>query len=82
VENFDEGRRRNGGVRGAVQASNGRRASENSITLSCVGGFGALAEMDATDAEKAQARRVQRLLYGLMIVMIGVPVVIFLVRLF
>jgi hypothetical protein len=38
--------------------------------------------MDATDAEKTQARRVQRLLYGLMIVMIGVPVVIFVVRLF
>ena len=46
------------------------------------GGFGALAEMDATDAEKANARRVQRLLYGLMIVMIGVPLIIFVVRLF
>lgn len=54
----------------------------NSITLSWIGGFGALAEMEATDAEKAQARRVQRLLYGLMVVMIGVPLVIFLVRLF
>lgn len=38
--------------------------------------------MDATDAEKAQARRVQRLLYGLMIVMIGVPIAIFIIRLF
>ena len=53
-----------------------------SIALSWEGGFGALAEMDATDAEKANARRVQRLLYGLMIVMIGVPLIVFVVRLF
>lgn len=38
--------------------------------------------MDATDAEKANARRVQRLLYALMILMIGVPLMIFVVRLF
>lgn len=39
-------------------------------------------QMDATDAEKARAGRTQRLLYGLMIVMIGVPAAIFVVRLF
>jgi hypothetical protein len=38
--------------------------------------------MDATDAEKAKARRVQQLLYGLMAVMIVVPAVVFVVRLF
>jgi hypothetical protein len=38
--------------------------------------------MEGTDAEKAQARRVQRWLYGLMIVMIGVPFVIFVLRFF
>jgi hypothetical protein len=48
--------------------------------LSWEGAFGALMKMDATDAEKANARRVQRLLYGLMIVMIGVPLIIFVVR--
>lgn len=53
-----------------------------SIALSWGAGFGALARMDATDAEKANARRVQRLLYGLMMVMIGVPLIIFVVRLF
>lgn len=55
---------------------------ECSITLSWEGAFGALTQMDATDAEKANARRVQRLLYGLMIVLIGVPLIIFVVRLF
>lgn len=50
------------------------------IALSWEGAFGALIKMDATDAEKANARRVQRLLYGLMIVMIGVPLIIFVVR--
>ncbi len=55
---------------------------ECSITLSWEGAFGALTQMDATDAEKANARRVQRLLYGLMIVLIGVPLMIFVVRLF
>ena len=39
--------------------------------MSWEGAFGALTQMDATDAEKANARRVQRLLYGLMIVLIG-----------
>lgn len=37
--------------------------------------------MDATDDEKKQGRRVQRLLYALIVVMIGVPVIIFLLRL-
>jgi hypothetical protein len=36
--------------------------------------------MDATDAEKAHARRVQKFLYGLMAVLIGLPAVIFLLR--
>jgi hypothetical protein len=38
--------------------------------------------MQVSDAEKNHARRVQRFIYGLMAVMIGVPVVIFVVRLF
>jgi hypothetical protein len=38
--------------------------------------------MDATDAEKAKARQVQRLLYGLMAAMIAVPAIVFVVRLF
>ena len=33
--------------------------------------------MDATETEKTRARRVQWLLYALMIVMIGVPVLVF-----
>jgi hypothetical protein len=37
-------------------------------------------EMDATEAEKANARRVQWLLYGLVIVMIGAPVLVFFLR--
>jgi hypothetical protein len=36
--------------------------------------------MDATQAEKAKARRVQWLLYALMIVMIGAPVLVFILR--
>jgi hypothetical protein len=50
--------------------------------LSCAGAFGALTEMDATEAEKANARRVQRLLYGLMVVMIGAPIIVYLLRIF
>ncbi len=38
--------------------------------------------MDATEAEKAQARRTQRMLYILMAVMIGVPVLVFVLRTF
>ena len=37
-------------------------------------------EMDATEAEKANARRVQRLLYCLMVVMIGAPLIVYLLR--
>ena len=36
--------------------------------------------MEATEDEKKQARRVQRLLYGLMLVMIVAPVIVFLLR--
>jgi len=36
--------------------------------------------MDATEAEKAKARRVQWLLYALMFVMIGAPVLVFFLR--
>ena len=50
------------------------------ITLSCAATLGALTEMDATEAEKANARRVQRLLYCLMVVMIGAPLIVFLLR--
>jgi hypothetical protein len=42
--------------------------------------FGALAQMDATDEEKANACRAQRLIYVLMVVMIGAPIVIYLLR--
>ncbi len=38
--------------------------------------------MDATEAEKANARRVQRLLYALMVVMIGAPIIVYLLRIF
>jgi hypothetical protein len=36
--------------------------------------------MEPTDAEKLKARRVQLLLYALVAVMIGVPVLIFFLR--
>jgi hypothetical protein len=36
--------------------------------------------MEPSDAEKLKARRVQLLLYALMAVMIGIPVIIFLLR--
>jgi hypothetical protein len=38
--------------------------------------------MESTDAEKLKARRVQRLLYVLMAVMIVVPTVIFILQTF
>ena len=63
-------------------ATDAGRGMGGTIALSWAGACGALSEMDATDAEQANARRVQRLLYGLMIVMIGVPLMIFVVRLF
>ena len=37
-------------------------------------------EMEPTEAEKIKARRVQRFLYILMALMIGIPTVIFLVQ--
>ena len=51
-----------------------------SIALSSPERFGALAQMDATDEEKANACRAQRLIYVLMVVMIGAPIVIYLLR--
>jgi hypothetical protein len=82
------GRKRGGGQRKprSTGACASRRKGQTpvdargNIALSWEGAFGALIKMDATDAEKANARRVQRLLYGLMIVMIGVPLIIFVVR--
>jgi hypothetical protein len=38
--------------------------------------------MEPTEAEKLKARRVQRLIYLLMALMIGIPVVIFLLQSF
>jgi hypothetical protein len=38
--------------------------------------------MEPTDAEKLKARRVQRLLYVLMALMIAIPLVIFLLQTF
>jgi hypothetical protein len=37
--------------------------------------------MEPTEAEKKEARRVQRLLYALVVFMIAVPVIIFILRL-
>jgi hypothetical protein len=37
--------------------------------------------MEPTEAERRQARRVQWLLYALVVIMIGVPVIIYFVRL-
>lgn len=71
-----------GRMRQPRAATDAGRGMGGNIALSWEGAFGALSEMDATDAEQANARRVQRLLYGLMIVMIGVPLMIFVVRLF
>jgi hypothetical protein len=36
--------------------------------------------METSEAEKLKARRIQRLLYALMAVMIGVPVIVFVLR--
>jgi hypothetical protein len=38
--------------------------------------------MEPTEAEKLKARRVQRLLYVMMALMIGIPTVIFILRTF
>jgi hypothetical protein len=48
--------------------------------LSWAGGFGALTEMEPTDAEKLKARRVQLFLYVLIALMIGIPVAIYFVK--
>jgi len=40
----------------------------------------AFMEVEATEEQKKQARRVQKLLYGLMFVMIVAPVIVFLLR--
>jgi hypothetical protein len=37
-------------------------------------------EMELTEAEKLKARRVQRLLYALMAIMIGIPLVVFILQ--
>jgi hypothetical protein len=39
-------------------------------------------EMEPTEAEKLKARRVQRLLYVLVALMIGIPVIIFILQTF
>jgi len=44
--------------------------------LSYGGAFGALTEMEPTDAEKLKGQRAQRLLYVLMVVMVIVPILI------
>jgi hypothetical protein len=36
--------------------------------------------MEPTDAEKLKALRIQRLLYALMALMIGIPLIIFILR--
>jgi hypothetical protein len=36
--------------------------------------------MELTEAEKLKARRVQRLLYALMAIMIGIPLVVFILQ--
>ena len=50
--------------------------------LRCHAGAGLVrcTEMEPTDAEKLKARRVQQLLYALMAVMIGIPVIILFLR--
>jgi len=39
-------------------------------------------EMEPTDAEKLKARRVQRLLYALIALMIGIPTIILILQTF
>jgi hypothetical protein len=48
--------------------------------LSWGGGIGALTEMEPTEAEKAKGERAQWILYGVMIIMVFAPLVIFLLR--
>ncbi|MDO8631152.1 MAG: hypothetical protein Q7R41_11730, partial [Phycisphaerales bacterium] len=63
----------------ARRAGGGQRKLRN-IALSRCDQFGAFSAMEATEAEKKQGRRVQRLLYSLVVIMIGVPVIIYLMR--
>ena len=51
---------------------------DNCVVTVCAGWCAAT--MEATEEQKKQARRVQRLLYGLMFVMIVAPVIVFLLR--
>ncbi len=53
---------------------------EATIALSRPVVAGPFQTMEATEEQKKQARRVQRLLYGLMVVMIVAPVIVFLLR--
>jgi hypothetical protein len=46
-----------------------------------MGGLVRCTEMEPTEAEKLKARRVQRLLYLLMALMIAIPALIFVLRL-
>jgi hypothetical protein len=55
-------------------------ASVASIALSWGGAFGALTEMEPTEAEKLKARRTQLLLCWLVAVMITAPVLIVFLR--
>lgn len=57
-----------------------RAAEGRSLALSYFAGLVCWAEMEPTEAEKLKGRRTQLLLYALMVLMIGVPVLIFLLR--
>ena len=58
----------------------GERTKVLTIALSCAARFGALPGMEPTEAEKKKGRRAQLLLYALMAILIGVPVVIYFLR--
>jgi uncharacterized membrane protein len=47
-----------------------------------VGGLVRSTEMEPTEAEKLKARRIQRLLYVLVALMIGIPFIIFILQTF
>jgi hypothetical protein len=51
-----------------------------SLALSYGGGSVSWTEMEPTEAEKLKARRVQLLLYALIVLMIGLPLVIFVLK--
>jgi hypothetical protein len=44
------------------------------------GGLVRCTEMEPSDAEKRKARNVQRLLYVMMVLMIGIPLIIFVMQ--